>query len=308
MMKEQGSICKCKSTGRSRVPEEAVNSVRAAFHHNPRKSTRRASRELSLPQSTVWRILRKRIKISPYRLHLLQALKEDDKVKRFNLCCGIQNRIENVDDFLTRLTFSDEIVFHLSGKVNGHNVRVWGTEAPYVSTEHEGDSPKWMFFVHTGLRPFLFCGEHGGKDHVSGNAVGVARHSATGRRRRLYFAAGWCSASLSPRPEVLQWTPPTALDWTFCPKNWLPSWGVATQIPRHHSMWFFLVGIRQGPFCTTSCTKPSGMEGVHQPLTLTWYSRFGMNWTRGLMCACDRRGCILNICRIKNQMCEFLNK
>jgi hypothetical protein len=39
---------------------------------------------------------------------------------------------------------------------------------------------------------------------------------------------------------------------------------MATQIPRHHTMWFFLVGIHLGPcVCTTSSMKPSGSEGTH---------------------------------------------
>jgi len=36
----------------------------------------------------------------------------------------------NEDDFFNRLIFSDESTFQLSGKVNKHNVRTWGTESP----------------------------------------------------------------------------------------------------------------------------------------------------------------------------------
>jgi len=80
--------------------------------------------------------------MSPYRLHLLQARKEDDKVKRFNFCFRIKSRIENDNDFVNRLTFSDESTFHLTGKVNRQNVRTWGTETPHVIIEHERNSPK----------------------------------------------------------------------------------------------------------------------------------------------------------------------
>jgi hypothetical protein len=79
-------------------------------------------------------------------LHLLQALKEEDKVRRFNFCCGIQNPTENDDDFLTHLTFSDESMFHLRGKVNCHNVRIWDTEAPLAGIEQESDLPKVNVF------------------------------------------------------------------------------------------------------------------------------------------------------------------
>jgi hypothetical protein len=76
--------------------------------------------------------------MSPYHLHLLQALKKDDKVKRFKFCCRIKSHIENGDDFVNRLTFSDVSTFYLSGKVNHHNVCIWGTETPHVVIEHKG--------------------------------------------------------------------------------------------------------------------------------------------------------------------------
>jgi len=80
--------------------------------------------------------------MSLYRLHLLQSRKEDDKVKRFNFCFRIKSHIENDNDFVNRLTFSDESTFHLTGKVNRHNVHTWGTETPHVIIEHERNSPK----------------------------------------------------------------------------------------------------------------------------------------------------------------------
>jgi hypothetical protein len=50
------------------------------------------------------------------------------------------------DDFLRRLVFSDEATFHLSGKVNRHNVRIWGTESPHATVQHERDFPKVNVF------------------------------------------------------------------------------------------------------------------------------------------------------------------
>jgi hypothetical protein len=42
--------------------------------------------------------------------------------------------------------FSDEATFHLSGKVNRHNLRIWGMENPHATIEHELDSPKVNVF------------------------------------------------------------------------------------------------------------------------------------------------------------------
>jgi hypothetical protein len=74
---------------------------------------------------TVWRILRKRLACKPYRLQLLQALTPKDHNLRHDFCWEFQERIQEGAD---KLVFSDEECFHLSGKVNLHNVRIWGTE------------------------------------------------------------------------------------------------------------------------------------------------------------------------------------
>jgi hypothetical protein len=57
------------------------------------------------------------------------------------------------DGFVERLIFSDEATFHISGKVNRHNVRIWGTE-------HHCNSPKVNVFCAVSLekvhRTFFF--------------------------------------------------------------------------------------------------------------------------------------------------------
>jgi len=56
-----GCLCKGKSSGRQRVSEENVRRIQESFERSPRKSTRRASRELGIPQLTVLRVLRRRL-------------------------------------------------------------------------------------------------------------------------------------------------------------------------------------------------------------------------------------------------------
>ena len=45
------------------------------------------------------------------------------------------------DEFNERLVFSDEATFHTNGKVNRHNLCIWGEENPHATIEHERDSP-----------------------------------------------------------------------------------------------------------------------------------------------------------------------
>ena len=60
-----GCVCKGKSSGRPHVSEENVRRIQECFECSPRKSTRRASRELGIPQPTVWRVLRRRLLFKP---------------------------------------------------------------------------------------------------------------------------------------------------------------------------------------------------------------------------------------------------
>jgi len=64
-----GRLCKGKSSGRPSVSEENVRRIQESFERKPRKSTRRASRELGIR-----RVLRRRLLFKPYRLQLVQDL------------------------------------------------------------------------------------------------------------------------------------------------------------------------------------------------------------------------------------------
>ena len=51
------------------------------------------------------------------------------------MCSEFQHNIASDENFLSRLCFSDEATFHLSGHVNRHNCVVWGTQNPHVVQE-----------------------------------------------------------------------------------------------------------------------------------------------------------------------------
>jgi hypothetical protein len=62
-----------------------------------------------------------------------------------------------------KLVFSDEVCFHLSGKVNRHNVHSWGMENPRATVQHIRDSPRVNVFCAISsrkvYRPFFFAGK-----------------------------------------------------------------------------------------------------------------------------------------------------
>ena len=80
-----------------------------------------------------------------YKLQVVQTITAADKRKRKQFCVDMQEKLEE-DEFNKRLVFSDEVTFHTNGKVNWHNVRIWGEENPQATIEHDRDSPKVNVF------------------------------------------------------------------------------------------------------------------------------------------------------------------
>ena len=91
--------------------------------------------------TTGWKILRKRLRMIPYKLQLVQALSCDDKRVRYSFCMSMQQWTEE-DDFFNRRVFGDESTFQLSGEVKKHNVRIWGRENPRELVQYVRDWPK----------------------------------------------------------------------------------------------------------------------------------------------------------------------
>lgn len=158
--RETGCLCKGKSPGRPRVGDADVERIRHCFTRSPQKSVRRAARQLNMPSTSVWRVLRRRLHMKPYKIQLLQALRRGDKERRVEFCRFVLGKMEDDDSFVPRLVFSDEATFHLNGKVNRHNVRIWGTEQPHEIVQHERDSPKFNVFCAVSREkvygPFFF--------------------------------------------------------------------------------------------------------------------------------------------------------
>ncbi|PSN52514.1 hypothetical protein C0J52_11229, partial [Blattella germanica] len=130
--------------GRPRVSHERVEEVRDAFVRSPSKSIRVASRQLNMSISTVHKVLRKRLHLYAYKLQLLHHIKPDDPARRESFDIDILDSIEAHPEYLSRICFSDESTFHVSGKVNKYNCRIWSSENPRVTIEMERDSQKIM--------------------------------------------------------------------------------------------------------------------------------------------------------------------
>jgi hypothetical protein len=94
-------------------------------------------------------------------IQVLHKIYPRDKIKPFEFATDILDRLDHDREFLDRFVFSDEATFHVSGRVHRHNVRMWGNEPPYVSMEHQRDSPKVNLWCAIGrdriIGPFFFA-------------------------------------------------------------------------------------------------------------------------------------------------------
>ena len=95
------------------------------------------------------------------KVQLLQALKPEDKQRRKELAVTMLHRLDSDPEFLTRVRFSDESTFHVSGLTKRHNSRIRGSQNPHETYKLERDSPKlnvWCGIMHDKIiGPFFFA-------------------------------------------------------------------------------------------------------------------------------------------------------
>jgi hypothetical protein len=63
-----------------------------------------------------------RLSFRPYKFQLLQESKPNDQPHRRKFCTDMLNCLKEYNLFLDKIFLSDEATFHLSGKVNHHNL------------------------------------------------------------------------------------------------------------------------------------------------------------------------------------------
>jgi hypothetical protein len=85
-------------------------------------------------------VLHNHLKLHAYKVQIIQQLKPDNHPKREKFANDILNLIDEDNDFFQRVCFSDEAMFHVSGTVSRHNIRIWGSENPRFKGAYSGQS------------------------------------------------------------------------------------------------------------------------------------------------------------------------
>ena len=93
------------------------------MERSPRASTGRLSRESEVAHTTVWRVLRYRIKKRAYQVQVVQKLEAQDHAARQAMCDDLLAQVEG-ENLMDLVLFGDEATFHTCGHVNRHNSRI----------------------------------------------------------------------------------------------------------------------------------------------------------------------------------------
>lgn len=117
---------------RSATTPDQVALLEDYMEENPTTSTRRASAELEISKSSVHRIMKKALKLYPYKIQIFQQLCAWDIERRLTFGRRMLRWIQSGKLDPKMIWFSDEAHFWLTGYVNKQNHRFWATENPRI--------------------------------------------------------------------------------------------------------------------------------------------------------------------------------
>lgn len=170
--RETGTAANNPRPGPSRISRtnENIELVVNSLNNNPRQSVRKRAAALGLPKTIVHEILKKDIKLHPFKIQIVQALKPDDYNLRKNFCEMMLERFRTVNTIF----WSDEAHFHLNGSVNKQNCRYWAPRGqnPHLKHQQPLHSPKvtvWCALSSRGIiGPYFFENARGQAISVNG--------------------------------------------------------------------------------------------------------------------------------------------
>lgn len=110
--------------------QENTNRVSDIISENPRISIPRIASTLEIGKSSAYKIVRKILKLHPYKIQIVQKLYENDKFNRTNFAINFLHYLDHENYILNNIWFSDEAHFYLTGYVNKQNQRIWSLENP----------------------------------------------------------------------------------------------------------------------------------------------------------------------------------
>ena len=145
MILETGAIDLSKPSGchRTVLTKTAIRKIKRKSKDGKRISWRKLALEMDMSFSNAYRILRKDLKMKPYKKTVESLLKDEHKAQRKKFSNWVGKKFRKEDTM--RILFSDEKRLDLDGIYNGENDRIWAVnreEANLRAGENTNESLK----------------------------------------------------------------------------------------------------------------------------------------------------------------------
>jgi inhibitor of nuclear factor kappa-B kinase subunit alpha len=123
--KELGNSKNRRRSGRSRsaITARIIKIVRNRLRRNPQRSARKMAQQIQISEKSVRRILKKELKVKPFKKKKVTFLRVDAKKNRMKKCKTLRNRFASGNH--RSIVFSDEKTFTIEEAENSQNVRIW---------------------------------------------------------------------------------------------------------------------------------------------------------------------------------------
>lgn len=172
---ETGSNKNKPGSGRPRTATDASHQQAVAneIASNPStkfNSARKLARRLSLKRSSVQRILKRDLKLFPYKMKKRQLLKPEHIKKRLQMCKAFRVRFSN--NRHRQVVWTDEKIFTIEQAHNQQNDRIYAVEPPEDdarAVSHQQHPKQVMVFAgicHNGKLPLVFIDPEYSYDQV----------------------------------------------------------------------------------------------------------------------------------------------
>lgn len=142
---------------RSVVTKAAVKRVRERIRRNPERSVRRMSREMTISEPSMRRIVRKELKMKAFKKNKCQGLTNASKQKRMTRCRDLLQRFPGRQHH--NILFTDEKLFTVEQVLNKQNDRVYAISNPHKTVKHVSHPASlmvWAGITADGKTPLVF--------------------------------------------------------------------------------------------------------------------------------------------------------
>lgn len=147
---------------RSVTTTSVIKNVKQVIGRNPKLSTRKIGKRLNISRESCRKILKKELKLKPYKMVKRQLVREETRQKRLCRCKEFKKRFSLEQK--CEILFTDEKLFTISQHFNRQNSRVWTNNNKNTQRiVHCVQKPKslmvWAGVCRSGKTPLFFIEE-----------------------------------------------------------------------------------------------------------------------------------------------------